>query len=98
MIKTGQRYIGPSGVEMVVTKGGEGELTDSSIPLQVKGSEEGFPSEYSDENSIDMPLGKRFTSHDGSISVLVTKAGKCNLLMNGDPMEIQEPKKLPSSD
>ena len=47
MIKTGQRYIGPSGVEMVVTKGGEGELTDGSIPLQVKGSEEGFPSEYS---------------------------------------------------
>ena len=98
MIKTGQRYIGPSGVEMVVTKGGEGELTDGSIPLQVKGSEEGFPSEYSVENSIDMPLGKRFTSRDGSISVLVTKAGKCHLLMNGDPMEIQEPKKLPSSD
>ena len=98
MIKTGQRYVGPSGVEMVVTKGGEGELSDGSVVLQVKGSGEEFGSIESDADAIDMPLGKRFTSADGSISVLITKAGKWNLLINGEPMELQEPKKLPSSD
>ncbi|MFL2645125.1 MAG: hypothetical protein ACJ0KI_05630 [Dehalococcoidia bacterium] len=98
MIKTGQRYVGPSGMEIVVTKGGEGELSDGSTPLYLKGEEIDSDPKDIDETAIDMPLGKRFTSSDGSISVLVTKAGKCNLLMNGEPMELQEPKKLPSSD
>ena len=98
MIKTGQRYVGPSGVEIVVTKGGEGDLSDGTVPLQIKGATDDFVANDPHDGETDMPLGKRFTSPDGAISVLVTKAGKCNLLMNGEPMELQEPKKLPSSD
>ncbi len=96
MIKTGQRYVGPTGVEMVVTKGGDGELTDGETLLQIKVQGEGFTDTSS--NGIAMALGKRFSSEDGSISVLVTKAGKCDLKFNGNPMELQEPRKLPSSD
>ena len=44
-------------------------------------------------------MGKRLTSADGSVSVLITKAGKCDLRLNGEPMELQEAKQqLPSSD
>ena len=42
MVKTGQRYVSPGGAEMVVTKGGDGELTDGDVPLQPKGSEDAF--------------------------------------------------------
>ena len=42
MVKTGQRYVSPGGAEMVVTKGGDGELTDGDVPLQPKGLEDAF--------------------------------------------------------
>ena len=35
MVKTGQRYVTPGGVEMVVTKGGDGTLTDGDIELKL---------------------------------------------------------------
>ncbi len=43
-------------------------------------------------------MGKRLTPPDGSVYVLITKAGKCDLRLNGEPMELQEAKRLPSSD
>ena len=42
MVKTGQRYVSPGGAEMVVTKGGDGTLTDGDVELQPKGSEAAF--------------------------------------------------------
>ena len=83
---------------MVVTKGGDGDFFDGVTPLQLKGSEEAFAGIEVSPEAIDMALGKRFTSVDGSVSVLVTKAGRCDLRYNGDPMELQQPKELPSSD
>ena len=38
MIKAGSRYVTPSGAELVVTKGGDGTLTDGEVPLQEKDS------------------------------------------------------------
>lgn len=83
---------------MVVTKGGDGDFSDGSTPLQLKGSEAAFEGAAASEDAIDMALGKRFSSSDGSVSVLVTKAGRCDLRYNGEPMELQQPKELPSSD
>ena len=88
----------PGGAEMVVTKGAGGELSDGEIALQTKGSEDAFAGATPAADAQDLALGKRFNSADGTVSVLVTKAGKCDLRYNGEPMELQEPRKLPSSD
>ena len=98
MVKTGQRFVSPGGAEMVVTKGGDGDFFDGETPLQLKGGEASFAGIEISPDAIDMALGKRFSSADGSVSVLVTKAGRCDLRYNGDPMELQQPKELPSSD
>ena len=88
----------PGGAEMVVTKGADGELTDGDITLQTKGSEAAFAGATPAAAAQALALGKRFNSADGAVSVLVTKAGKCDLRYNGETMELQEPRKLPSSD
>ena len=83
---------------MVVTKGGDGELTDGDILLQPKGSEAAFQGAQPADDAQELSLGKRFNAANGAVSVLVTKAGKCDLKYDGTPMELQEPRKLPSSD
>ena len=83
---------------MVVTKGGDGELTDGDILLQPKGSEAAFQGAQPADDAQELALGKRFNAGNGAVSVLVTKAGKCDLKYDGTPMELQEPRKLPSSD
>ncbi len=98
MVKTGQRYVSPGGAEMVVTKGGDGDFTDGETPLQLKGSEAAFAGVEPSPDAIDLALGKRFATPDGSVSVLVTRAGRCDLRYNGEVMELQQPKELPSSD
>jgi hypothetical protein len=98
MVKTGQRYVSPGGAEMVVTKGGDGVLTDGDVELQPKGSEAALAGASPGPNAIEVALGKRFTAADGSVSVLITKAGQCDLRYNGEPMELQQPRQLPSSD
>ncbi len=98
MVKTGQRYVSPGGAEMVVTKGGDGVLTDGDVELQPKGSESAFEGVSPGPDAQEAALGKRFTSADGVVSLLITKAGNCDLRYDGEPMELQEPRKLPSSD
>ncbi len=98
-LKTGQRYVGPGGAEMIVSKAsGAGDLTDGDIPLQIKGPDVDFGGAATAEDAPEVTMGKRLTSADGSVSVLITKAGKCDLRLNGAPMELQEAKQLPSSD
>lgn len=98
MVKTGQRYVTPGGAEMVVTKGGDGVLTDGEVELQPKGSEAKFDGASPGPDAFELALGKRFNSSDGGVSVLITKAGQCDLRYNGEPMELQQPRQLPSSD
>ena len=38
MIKAGTRYVTPTGAELIVTKGGDGILSDGEIDLQEKGA------------------------------------------------------------
>ena len=97
MVKTGQRYVSPDGAEMVVTKGGDGDLTDGDVVLQLKGQEAELAGATPGPEPQDLALGKRFSS-EGGVSVLITKAGSCDLRYNGESMELQEPRQLPSSD
>ena len=98
-LKTGQRYVGPGGAEMIVSKAsGDGDLTDGEVELQIKGPNVDFAGATSADDASEVTMGKRLTSADGSVSVLITKAGKCDLRLNGEPMELQEAKQLPSSD
>ena len=98
MVKTGQRYVSPGGAEMVVTKGGDGTLTDGDVPLQPKGQEAAFNGAQPTPDAPELALGKRFANEDGTVSVLVTKTGVCDLRYDGEAMEQQQPRKLPSSD
>ena len=98
MVKIGQRYVSPGGAELVVTKGGDGDFTDGETALQLKGGETAFTGIAAAPDAVDLALGKRYTSPDGAVSVLITKAGRCDLRYNGEPMDLQQPKELPSSD
>jgi hypothetical protein len=98
-LKTGQRYVAPGGAELIVSKAStQGDLTDGDIPLQIKGANVDFGGAAPDDDAPEVTMGKRLSSPDGSVSVLVTKAGKCDLRIDGEPMELQEAKQLPSSD
>ena len=46
-LKTGQRYVGPGGAELIVSKAsGQGDLTDGDIPLQIKGASVDFAARH----------------------------------------------------
>ena len=94
----GKRYVAPSGAEVIVTKGGVGELSDGEVGLRLK-DEAG--ADYKDGSGRTEPLvqlGKRFRSPDGEVELLVIKAGVCDLRYQGQPMEMLQPKVLPSAD
>jgi hypothetical protein len=94
----GKRYVGPSGVEVIVTKGGAGALSDGETPLYAK---EEAPTELKDGSGRSEPvvqLGKRYRSSDGEVELLIIKAGVCDLRYNGAAMEALQPKVLPSAD
>ena len=98
MIKAGTRYVTPGGAELVVTKGGDGVLSDGEVSLQVKGGDVEFNGATPGGEAQTINLGRRYQSPDGAVTVLVTKAGECDLRYNGETMEVQQPRKLPSSD
>jgi hypothetical protein len=94
----GKRYVGVSGAEVIVTKGGSGELSDGELPLYLK---EEAPASLSDPSGRSEPtiqLGKRYKSPDGEVELLVIKPGVCDLRYNGAEMEVLQPKILPSAD
>ena len=94
----GKRYVGPSGVEVIVTKGGAGTLSDGETSLFAK---EEAPAELQDASGRSEPvvqLGKRYRSVDGEVELLIIKAGVCDLRYNGASMEALQPKVLPSAD
>ena len=94
----GKRYVGVSGAEVIVTKGGGGDLSDGEMPLYQK---EEAPADLSDHSGRSEPviqLGKRYKSPDGEVELLVIKPGVCDLRYNGSQMEVLQPKILPSAD
>jgi hypothetical protein len=92
--QVGKRYIAASGAELIVTKGGDGTLQDGGTPLNVK--EDGAPA--AGGSAGEVVLGKRYASGDGAVEALCIKPGACDLRYNGEPMELMQPKVLPSAD
>jgi hypothetical protein len=97
MAQLGKIYVSPGGVQMIVTKGGPGTLSDGEVPLIRQGSDEAFP-EGATAGATPVQLGKRYKSADGAVEVLINKPGTCDLRYEGAPMELKEAKPLPSSD
>jgi len=81
-----------------VTKGGDGSLSDGELGLALKDSGESFAGASARPDGAQVQLGKRYKSADGSVELLVIKAGVCDLRFNGEAMELMQPKVLPSAD
>ena len=93
----GKIYLGPSGVQIIVTKGGDADLSDGDTLLLQKDSGQDFP-EGAAPGEGQLQLGKRYKSADESVEILVSKPGACALRCGGEPMGLKEAKALPSSD
>jgi hypothetical protein len=98
MTQVGKRYVGPGGAEFIVTKGGSGTLSDGEVALALKDSGQTFEGAPARPDAPQVQLGKRYKSADGSVELLVIKAGTCDLRYDGQPMELMQPKVLPSAD
>jgi hypothetical protein len=94
----GKRYVAPSGAEVIVTKGGPGDLSDGEVALYLKDAAPSGTGDASGRSEPLIELGKRYRSPDGDVELLVIKAGVCDLRYNGAPMEVLQPKILPSAD
>ena len=94
----GKRYVAQSGAEVIVTKGGPGELSDGEVSLHLKDAAPDAMADGSGRTEPLIELGKRYKSPDGDVELLVIKAGVCDLRYNGASMEILQPKILPSAD
>jgi hypothetical protein len=93
----GKIYISPGGMQLIVTKGGPGTLTDGDVELLRADAGAKFPGGTA-AGAQTMQLGKRYKSADGAVEILVNKPGTCDLRYDGQPMELKEAKPLPSSD
>ncbi len=87
-VQAGKRYVGPGGVQVLVTKGGPGVLsdgtlvfvrTDSPDAALVAGAPIGPDPPY-------FGLGKRYRSPDDEIELIVVRAGAGPILYNGEPL------------
>ena len=97
MTQLGKIYLAPGGLQLIVTKGGPGTLSDGETPLLRADSGEKFPDGVT-SNGQPLQLGKRYKSADGAVEVLINKPGPCDLRYDGQPLELKEAKPLPSSD
>lgn len=93
----GKRYVSPSGAEVIVTKGGDGQLYDGEVPMLPK-EQAGQLSTTTVATKPAISVGSRYRSGDAEVEVLVLKAGVCDLRYNEKPMERMQPKVLPSAD
>jgi hypothetical protein len=93
----GKRYVAHSGAEVIVTKGGPGDLSDGEVALILKDQASSL-SDGSGRTEPMVELGKRYKSPDGEVELLVIRAGVCDLRYNGATMELLQPKILPSAD
>ncbi len=97
MTQLGKIYLSPGGMQLIVTKGGPGVLSDGGTALLRAASGEKFAAD-TPAGATALQLGKRYKSGDGAVEVLINKPGSCDLRYDGQPMELKEAKPLPSSD
>jgi hypothetical protein len=97
MTQLGKIYIAPGGMQLIVTKGGAGVLSDGTTPLLRADRARSSPTARR-QAPPRCSLGKRYKSADGAVEVLINKPGPCDLRYEGQPMELKDAKPLPSSD
>jgi hypothetical protein len=97
MTQLGKIYLSPGGMQLIVTKGGPGVLSDGETPLLRADSGEKFAT-GTPAGASPLQLGKRYKSADGAVEVLINKPGAGDLRYDGQPMELKDAKPLPSSD
>ncbi|MGD9762446.1 MAG: hypothetical protein AB7V27_01845 [Candidatus Binatia bacterium] len=97
MAQLGKIYLSPGGMQLIVTKGGPGVLSDGDTALLRADSGEKF-APGTPCGATQLQLGKRYKSADGAVEVLINKAGPCDLRYDGQAMEVKDAKPLPSSD
>ena len=85
------RHRRPSGVEIVVTKGGDDVPSDGDLALVLKDSGETLAEPTARPDGQPSRLGQRYRSADGSVELLVLKSGPCDRRYNGEPMRLIEP-------
>ncbi|MBE3555840.1 MAG: hypothetical protein IMW91_01975 [Firmicutes bacterium] len=92
--QAGKRYqCGQCGAQVVVTRGGTGDLGCCAGTMELVGSGTTAPA----SKGKNLQLGKRYKCDECGAEVLVTKSGEGPLTCHGE-MVLQEPKKMATSD
>jgi hypothetical protein len=86
LVEVGKRYTSRGGVQVIVTKGGPGTLTDGSEPFTPAGMPQVTGREERPPDSPPVLLGSRYRSQVDTVEVLVIKPGVCDLRHDGRPM------------
>jgi len=83
---------------MVIKAAGEVALTCGGASMLAAG--DAAPADAAPDSAhLDgCQVGKRYVNDDQSLEVLCVKAGKGSLAVDGNPLQLKESKKLPSSD
>jgi hypothetical protein len=100
-LKTGARFRSAvCATEIIVTKAPDVEvdLRCGGQPMLEFATPAGPQGPLDPDHASGTLLGKRYVHATSSLDVLCTKSGEGSLTANGDPLEIQVPKKLPSND
>jgi hypothetical protein len=101
-LRTGQTLSSPVDTTTVVViraPGGDLEVTCAGVRLYDPRGDEVAPGGVPDPAQMDgTQLGKRYASDDVGLELLVTRAGKGTLAVNGTPLSLKGAKPLPASD
>jgi len=86
--------------EVIVTRAPtkEVEISCGGHPMVPLGTEPPAGVSLDPDAASGAQLGKRYADEEVGLELLVTKAGKGTLALNGTPLEIKQAKALPSSD
>lgn len=82
--------------EVMVIKTGGGQIECGGSPMGE--TKPASPGELSADHSGGTLMGKRYVDADGKYELLVTKAGKGSLSVDGVPLNTKDAKPLPASD
>lgn len=95
-LKIGNRLFSTEGsVEVIVVAGSVDAcaVTCAGVPMSLSP----VTQEITDDGQ-DVPVGKRYEDPDCGLELLVTKGGTGPLAVEGRPLTLKAPKRLPASD
>ena len=86
--------------EVIVVRAVDGdlELTCGGVAMRPLAEITGRSGDLLPGNDAGTAIGKRYTRSAGDVELLVTKAGKGTLAIDGEALQIKQAKPLPASD